>query len=175
MEKAIERQRVLLQHLRPSQTSSSLENIESSIAVSSFFQFQFSVLVCLFFSFLTKFYFWFVFVSWFSIFGGCVLFLLFNSTFDSVCSINEFQFGLLGIFWIILFLIVWCGCGYFFILICRLKSWATVQVLFSFNSEFNLFCSWISVWFIGYVLFHCFIDWFWCGLFYFDLKIQVLS
>ncbi|PHU21441.1 3-ketoacyl-CoA thiolase 2, peroxisomal [Capsicum chinense] len=34
MEKAIERQRVLLQHLRPSQTSSSLENIDSSIAAS---------------------------------------------------------------------------------------------------------------------------------------------
>ncbi|KAG5588425.1 hypothetical protein H5410_048859 [Solanum commersonii] len=34
MDKAIERQRVLLQHLRPSQTSSSLENIESSISAS---------------------------------------------------------------------------------------------------------------------------------------------
>lgn len=34
MEKAIERQRVLLQHLRPSSTSSSLEDIDSSISAS---------------------------------------------------------------------------------------------------------------------------------------------
>ncbi|XP_076889141.1 3-ketoacyl-CoA thiolase 2, peroxisomal-like [Bidens hawaiensis] len=34
MEKAIERQRVLLEHLRPSSTSSSLENLDSSIAAS---------------------------------------------------------------------------------------------------------------------------------------------
>ncbi|KAK3022867.1 hypothetical protein RJ639_045957 [Escallonia herrerae] len=35
MEKAIERQRVLLQHLRPSLTASSLENLDSSLSVSS--------------------------------------------------------------------------------------------------------------------------------------------
>lgn len=46
MDKAIERQRVLLQHLRPSQTSSSLENIESSISVSVFFFFQFLIWFC---------------------------------------------------------------------------------------------------------------------------------
>lgn len=34
MEKAIERQRVLLEHLRPSSTSSSLENLDSSISAS---------------------------------------------------------------------------------------------------------------------------------------------
>nr|ACV70033.1 3-ketoacyl CoA thiolase 2 [Petunia x hybrida] len=34
MERSIERQRVLLQHLRPSQTSSSLENLDSSISAS---------------------------------------------------------------------------------------------------------------------------------------------
>ena len=35
MDRAIERQRVLLEHLRPSSTSSSLENLDSSISVSS--------------------------------------------------------------------------------------------------------------------------------------------
>lgn len=93
MDKAIERQRVLLQHLRPSQTSSSLENIESSISVSSFSDFN-SVL---FFNFnlelwgcsvLFVFDLYFLFLSFDSVLGSAVvLFRVFDSILNSICLI----------------------------------------------------------------------------------------
>lgn len=41
MDRAIERQRIVLQHLKPSFSSSSLENLDSSISVSSISNFDF--------------------------------------------------------------------------------------------------------------------------------------
>lgn len=93
---------------------------------------------------------------------------------DSICFINDFQFGLFGMFWIILFLVGF-DVDIFFILICRLKFWAKVMFLymvllgfcvcfelpfkscFQFNSEFYLF-SWISVWFTVYIFIVLLID-----------------